>query len=274
MTPEQARKAARWEKPSMFAALLVIPYLLIAFIFDGKYEVVANVLQTILWSFFLVEAVAMLKLAPNNLNWAKHNVLDVALLVVTIPIATFLPPSFAVFQVLWLLRILDLLPIVHKHFFRVTVLNFSFILLALTIFGAGMAFHTVEHAQNLTFIQSIYWASTTVSTVGYGDVLPHTNPGMVLAMVTQISGLVIAAIFVAGILPLFDKEFSEGFSDGTERLVREIAEDVDGIEDDMDTLRKGSESRDRVLAQILAEVRGLTPREKSGTMDTTTTSKD
>jgi hypothetical protein len=77
---------------------------------------VVDVLYIGIWSFFVVEALAMLRLAPNNWASARQNVLDITIIVVTAPFE-FLPPGFEVLQCLWVLRILDLLPTIHRHLF-------------------------------------------------------------------------------------------------------------------------------------------------------------
>jgi hypothetical protein len=81
----------------------------------------------------------------------------------------------------------------------------------------------------------------------------------------QAMGVVLGAILVAGILPLFDREFAEGFSrkisEKVDRLTGEVDElerDLVDIDSDIDEIARGERSQDRVLGQIardLAEVR-------------------
>jgi len=124
----------------------------------------------------VIEALAMLRLAPNNREWLRDNVLDVVIIVLTAPFE-FLPPGFEALQCLWLLRILDLLPVVHRHLFRVTVVRFAFILWGLTVIGAGTAYAELErHAEEPpTLFDGFYWVNTTISTVGYRDFLRPTR---------------------------------------------------------------------------------------------------
>jgi voltage-gated potassium channel len=267
MSPEQRRKAQRWELPAVVVALLVIPYLLLNFFAPGgTWGTIVDVLYIGIWSFFLVEALAMLRLAPNNWAWARQNVLDIMIIVVTAPFE-FLPPGFEVLQCLWVLRILDLLPTIHRYLFRITVVRFAFILWGLTVFGAGIAYAELERGQQEapTLFEAFYWVNTTISTVGYGDFLPNTWETRVLAMGLQAMGVVLGAILVAGILPLFDREFAEGFTRRVERKVERLAGEVDELEEDLvdieadiEEIAHGERSQDRVLGQIardLAEVR-------------------
>jgi len=130
MSPEQQRKAQRLERPATVAALLVIPYLLLTYYLGTEpgWEVVTDVLYLLLWGFFVAEALIMLRLSPSNREWFKRNVLDVVIIVLTAPVALFASDSFEALQCLWVLRILDLLPDIHRWWFRITVLRFAFIL--------------------------------------------------------------------------------------------------------------------------------------------------
>jgi voltage-gated potassium channel len=42
--------------------------------------------------------------------------------------------------------------------------------------------------------QSIYWAIVTITTVGYGDITPHTTVGQVLAAFVMMTGYAIIAV--------------------------------------------------------------------------------
>lgn len=261
MTPDQAQKAARWELPATVVALLVIPYLLLAYYArSGTADTIVEILYAIIWGFFLLEAIAMLRLAPDNWAWARVNLLDIVILIAASPITlAYGNEHVEVLQVLWLLRILDLMPVIHRHLFRITVIRFAFILWALVIFGGGLAYAKLEDGQETvpTLLQAIYWANTTVSTVGYGDWLPHTTETMLLAMPLQAMGVVLGAILVAGILPLFDREFAEGFTDRVSEQVARIAGDVADIEQDIDEIASGERAQDRVLAQIARDLAAL-----------------
>lgn len=258
MSPEQAAKAQKWEVPATIVALLIIPYLLLAFYeTKGLGDLLTEILYAVIWLFFLAEAIAMLRLAPDNWAWARRNILDITILVAASPVTlAYGNEHVEVLQVLWLLRILDLMPVIHRHVFRITVIRFAFILWALVIFGGGLAYARLEDGQETvpTLLQAIYWANTTVSTVGYGDWLPHTTETILLAMPLQAMGVVLGAILVAGILPMFDKEFAQGFSDKVAEQVEKIAGDVADIESDIDEISQGERSQDRVLAQIARDL--------------------
>lgn len=270
MSAEQERRAQRWELPAVIVALLVIPYLLLDhFAPGGGWETITDLLYLGIWTFFVVEAVRVLSLSPSAWAWVRRNVLDVTIIALTAPVS-FWPEEFEVLQVLWLLRILDLLPIVHQRVFPITVIRFGFILWVIVVLAGGLAYANLEAGQEAApnLLEAIYWANTTVSTVGYGDWLPTTWQTTVLAIPLQAMGVVLGAILVAGVLPLFEKDFAEGFSAlvarGVDRLagnVAEIEEEVNDIETDIEDIAQGERSQDRVLAQIARDVAEVKQRQ-------------
>ena len=97
----------------------------------------------------------------------------------------------------------------------------SFILLLCTVCIAGELMHLVEGPGQPdwfgTLPSSMYWAITTLSTVGYGDAVPHTYLGKLIAGITMVVGLVLFAmpigiISVGFVNGLHRREFSISWS--------------------------------------------------------------
>jgi voltage-gated potassium channel len=74
----------------------------------------------------------------------------------------------------------------------------STILLISTVFVAGEVMHIAEGAVQPktlgTLPDAMYWAITTLTTVGYGDVTPQTEIGKLIAGVTMVIGLALFAL--------------------------------------------------------------------------------
>ena len=51
-----------------------------------------------------------------------------------------------------------------------------------------------EEAHFKTFFDALYWATTTLTTVGYGDIYPATNLGRFISMLSAILGVAIIAL--------------------------------------------------------------------------------
>jgi len=71
---------------------------------------------------------------------------------------------------------------------------FSLMLILTTIFGCLM--YVIEGPSNGfgTIPMSVYWAIVTITTVGYGDVVPHTPLGQFVASVGMLTGYAIIAV--------------------------------------------------------------------------------
>ena len=52
---------------------------------------------------------------------------------------------------------------------------------------------------------SFYWALTTLTSVGYGDVLPKTRPEILLAMTTMCLGVVVTAVAIGNIIAVVNQ---------------------------------------------------------------------
>lgn len=62
----------------------------------------------------------------------------------------------------------------------------------LVILGSAGTLYFLEFGTNphiTSFLDTIWWAVSTVTTVGYGDVIPVTQAGRVLGIFTMISGI-------------------------------------------------------------------------------------
>jgi voltage-gated potassium channel len=88
-----------------------------------------------------------------------------------------------------------------------------FIFMAFITFTAATAifFFEADHkdAHIDGFFDSIYWALVTMSTVGYGDITPHTTEGRVITLVLIIAGLGVISFFTSIIVSAFGEKIHE-----------------------------------------------------------------
>ncbi len=121
-------------------------------------------------------------------------------------------PSFVAFnRVLKLLRITRLLKILRVFKFvrysrniqvLVKVLHkerhilFTVFLIAVAyiVITALIMFNVEESAMFEDFFDALYWATTTLTTVGYGDIYPSTDIGRIISMLSAIFGVAVIAL--------------------------------------------------------------------------------
>ncbi len=194
MSPEKAKLATKLDTPTFIVTLLVLPALVLSF---GDYGGFWNQLSTFLnwgiYSWFFFEFACMMYLCNSPRHYITHNKLDISVLILTVP---FLPGAWQAFWSLRLLRLLDMLPFFIEKYLPVKLLHYTLILTFISLFGGGLAFAELE---GISLFDGIYWANTTINTVGYGDISPETTLGKFVAMALQWAGQVILALIVVDI---------------------------------------------------------------------------
>jgi voltage-gated potassium channel len=204
MSEQQARRAAKLELPVLAAVLLTVPVLVLHSLeLGGVAGTGVDVANWVLWGVFLVELVVMLALAPDDREWLRRNKLDVAIVVLTPP---FLPDALQILWVLRLLRILDVMPVVGR-IFEVNGFRYAVTLAFIAAVGGGLAYAELEDGPEgvANGFDGIYWAITTITTVGYGDVTPNTVAGKLLAEALMLTGPVLIGIVSASVGQLAER---------------------------------------------------------------------
>ena len=102
-----------------------------------------------------------------------------------------------IFRVLKLMRYLTEANLLLRTLFagrRKVFIFFSTVLVMATVFGSLM-FIVEGPANGFTSIpKSIYWTIVTITTVGYGDITPHTTIGQMIAALVMLTGYSIIAV--------------------------------------------------------------------------------
>jgi voltage-gated potassium channel len=64
----------------------------------------------------------------------------------------------------------------------------AFVLLSITLLAA-LAVRLFARGEFTSYGESVWWAAQTVTTVGYGDIIPHTAFSKVIAVIVMIFGI-------------------------------------------------------------------------------------
>ena len=71
--------------------------------------------------------------------------------------------------------------------------------MAITTLVSALIIFNVEPESFDTLFDAIYWATVSLTTVGYGDIYPVTTAGRVITMLSSVFGIVVVAL-PAGII--------------------------------------------------------------------------
>ncbi len=78
------------------------------------------------------------------------------------------------------------------------------------IIVSALIIYNVEGDSFATFFDAIYWATVSLTTVGYGDIYPVTTAGRIITMISSMFGIAIVAlpagIITAGYLDALNEE--------------------------------------------------------------------
>jgi voltage-gated potassium channel len=117
---------------------------------------------------------------------------------------------------------------------------------------AAILMTLVDHSTFHTLGQGIWWAVQTLTTVGYGDILPQSTAGRVLAGLTMLLGITFIAFLTATVTSTFVSadqrdenshiidEVRQRSEENNELLAR-IEKRLDAIEDALE-IKRGDES--------------------------------
>jgi voltage-gated potassium channel len=209
-------------------AILVIPTIALEQSNVGEpWNTTAVVLNWTIWTAFAAELVTMLAVVPDRRLYLRQHPLDVAIVILTPP---FLPPSLQAARVFRLLRLLRLVRTaqVLRRLLSAEGVRDAAVLALVLVLGGGAAFAAVESEQDLSAWDGVWWAVTTVTTVGYGDLSPDTNAGRVIAMTVMLAGVGFVALLTAAAADRFIKRGGDG--PAVEKQLAEMNARLDQIE--------------------------------------------
>ncbi len=97
--------------------------------------------------------------------------------------------------------------------------------------GSGFLMRAIDHTEFKSVGQGLWWAVQTVTTVGYGDHVPETAAGQILAAGVMLLGIGFVTVITAAITSAFvararEQEASKHIPD----YVHQINERLDRIE--------------------------------------------
>lgn len=119
---------------------------------------------------------------------------------------------------------------------------------AAIILGGSIAIFLIESphpdSQITTLLDAVWWTVSTVTTVGYGDVVPVTVAGKIMAIFFMLSGITILGVFLSVLGTRFYKRRFEKDEKEFSSAQKQFFDRMDVIENNQKNIQK--EIRDLV----------------------------
>jgi len=222
--------------PLTVLALAMVPLIVLPVVVDLSPAVEGAFLAVdyLIWAVFAAEYGIKLYLAPHRRRFVAHHIPD--LIIVVVPMLRPLRVLRSV-RLLRLLRLARLVAFATKGvretrgILRHRGLNWVLlIILVLNLVAAAavLEFERDNPDANIdSYPDALWWAVTTITTVGYGDRFPMSPAGRGVAVALMIAGIAMFGVITATIAAYFVEQKAE--ADVADRL-GQIMERLDCIE--------------------------------------------
>jgi voltage-gated potassium channel len=199
------------ELPLLLLALAMVPLLVLPLLLDlpSGLESAFVAADWLIWAVFAVEYAVRLALSQERWKFVRRQWAD--LLIVVLP---FLRPlrilrSARALRVLKLARLGAALGRVSHDGKRLLVrhhFHYALLVIMMVIFGAASLALVVEDGSGGSidsFGDALWWAVSTITTVGYGDTFPVTPAGRGIAAFLMVTGIALFGMLTANITTFF-----------------------------------------------------------------------
>lgn len=244
MHPDENPRAKRWanhfETPMMLVALWIfVEWHLIA---KGQIsEGAITVMDWAFWGFFLLETAVLGYLADDTLRYLRRNWANVLITVVAFPL------WFELFNQVGALRTLRLFVLVGYLVHNVSVvrqilqqhhLGYTLGVVAFITTLGGLFIAAIDPAFN-SAADGIWWAWVSVTTVGYGDLVPVSTEGRIFGVLLILIGIVMISLITANIAAYYfskETEKETRLEQESIRRIKKLEEHLTRLEEKIDKL--------------------------------------
>ena len=192
------RIGSRFEVLVLLALLAVFVQLLMFYI-DMDSELGSEWVSVLIWLVFAAELVVNLTFVTNKLRYLLQNWMNVLIVIVALPWIDWGSDWAVIVRSIRLLLFLrffahfykDVVSILKKHKLGQILIGAAFM-----IVGAGGLFAYIEDRD---LLDGMWYALVTITTVGYGDIVPQTENGRIFGGLLILFGVVLFSLVTANI---------------------------------------------------------------------------
>jgi voltage-gated potassium channel len=191
---ERWQQRTEWPLAVVAFAFLIICSVHVLFHPHGAQARIVWIASWIVWGLFVIDYFVRLSLATDRRRWFLGHLVDLAIVVLPL------------MRPLRLLRLVVLIGVLQKavgNAVRGRILLYTVSAVVLMIYVASLAILDTEReipgARITSFGDAVWWAISTVTTIGYGDLYPITLTGRVIAVLLMIGGISLIGVVTASL---------------------------------------------------------------------------
>jgi voltage-gated potassium channel len=184
-----------------------------------------NIYDICLWGFFIVETSVLSFLVNDTRRYLRHNWLNLIIITTGIPMLLGWPSHLGALRLLRVIIVFALLMHIGgriKKMLSRNELAATCLASLIVIVMAGILMSALEPGINGP-LDGIWWAWVTITTVGYGDIVPETYAGRAFASIIIFLGLGLFAALTASFTSFFLSQREEQIISSEESVHKRLS---------------------------------------------------
>jgi voltage-gated potassium channel len=249
-----------------WAARFELPMLLLAFWIPLQWYLemrglmpatVGRIADWVVWLLFVVETTVISSLVADRSTYLRHNWMNLLIILGGLPLIWNITPLAGVLRSLRLLLLVSLLlrfSATLRAMLRHNSIGVALGGAAVVIILSGLVMSAIEPSVETPW-DGIWWAWVTVTTVGYGDIVPHTAAGKFFAGLLILLGVALIALMTASFSSFF-------VGRDVTRVEQDIERDVSKLEQEDVDMRSMLERMSKALTRLEERMATLERKEQ------------
>ena len=249
------------EKPDVILTMLVIIDILlilgsVLFKLGPEYITFILLFDAIVCIVLIIEFIRKLQKSENrrmffNKNWlALLASLPVALLILPfLSYAAYAYPLIVLLRILNLILLIKVISKVTERFLDATYLDKIIAVFIVLLLGSTFVLYCFD--PNITSIfQAVWFVFQTITTVGYGDIIPSSPAGQFIGLVLIIAGVLMFSMVTASFGYLFTEKIFKDENVEFNQKANAIKENLHETRFQIDEIKEKAVSNERGLEKI------------------------
>jgi len=230
--------AKKWAKRLEWPLVIVVLWIPFQWYLEETGSIplwLGHVADWFVWIVFVFETVWLTSLVRHKRLYLQHNWMNLLIIVGSVPLLWHFTPLAGLLRSLRLFMVVVLLTRMSRNVRKLLSMHNLGATIAVALFTtvlAGVVMTRIDPSVG-SIGDGIWWAWVTMSTVGYGDVVPQTGAGRLFASLLVLFGIVLLSLLTANMSAFLigdDVKQVVKETDENEVLLRDIVARLERIE--------------------------------------------